>query len=119
MRPCGFLICNNIICKPKAAHTEELYQSKAMFRDELLIPLAKHSRVRALCHVRVTESMCACAAVVATGLRIRPALLVVEPTAAAGVAFGGLVVRPCLFPSSNALHAIAAEGDAYRWRTVL
>lgn len=38
------------------------------------------------------------AAVSATGLRIRPALLVVEPAAAVGAAIGGLVVRPCLLP---------------------
>ena len=38
------------------------------------------------------------AVVSATGLRIRPALLVVEPAAAVGVAIGGLIVRPCLLP---------------------
>ena len=70
----------------------------------------------------VTESLCLHAAVVATGLRIRPALLVVEPTAAAGVAIGGLVVRPRPLSSSEYLHANAvspaAEGNAYGWRTL-
>ena len=96
---------------------QPLIPSNRLSQDELLT--ARSCKYQLCEDVWVTDSLCACAAVVATGLRIRPALLVVEPTAAAGVAIGGLVVRPCPSSSSNPSHtnavSPAAEGDACRW----